>query len=161
MLASMGYHGLPLSPNLTTLLRGVFMEGGHEQQRRARCRRVSGKPTAPKTLFSILPFPWSGTALQQQTPQPPDHAPKRNQPPGSPPRSHQGRPPAWELNPRWNKRLVHSQLWTLLSSSPANPGASGAFSGFKGCTWQQLLLCSCLNVWTPFSPPISELESWN
>lgn len=114
-----------------------------------------------RLFFSILPFLWSGTALQQQTPQPPDHAPKRKQPPGSPPRSHQGRPPAWELNPHWKKKLVYSQLWTLLPSSPANPRASGAFSGFKGCTWQQLLLCSCLNVWTPFSPPISELESWN
>lgn len=48
-----------------------------------------------------------------------------------------------------------------LSLNPANPRACGYFSRFKGCTWWQLLLCSCSNVWTSFSPPISRPESWN
>lgn len=55
-------------------------------------------------------------------------------------------------------RSIHSYG---LSLNPANPRACGAFSRFKGCTWRQLLLCSCSNVWTSFSPPISGLESWN
>lgn len=54
-----------------------------------------------------------------------------------------------------------AQLWTLLSSRHANPSACWAFSGFKACTWQQHVVCSCLKAWAPFSPPLSELESWN
>lgn len=160
----MGYHNLPSLPNLRGLLLHAFMEGGCEQQRQAECRGLWGKPPAPKVLSSILSLPWSGTTLRQQTPEPPDDAPKQNQPSGAPlwrARSHQSKRPAWELNPHWNKGLVHSQLWTVLSPSPANPRASGVFSGFKWRTWWQLLFCSWLNVWAPFSPRISELGSWN
>lgn len=48
-----------------------------------QCRGVSGRPPAPKMLFSILPLPLSSTALQQQTPQPLKEAPKQNQSTGS------------------------------------------------------------------------------
>lgn len=70
-------------PTLRAWLSGVFVEGGCEQKRQAQCRGVSGKPPAPKMLFSILPLPLSSTALQRHTPQPPDDASKQNQPTGS------------------------------------------------------------------------------
>jgi len=61
----------------------------------------------------------------------------------------------------WSRIGFAVQSSCELSSSPANPRAYRAASGFKGWAWEQHWVCGCLNTQTPFSPPISELESWN
>lgn len=64
------------------------------------------------------------------------------------------------------RESIHTEIrgWSTpscgLSSRPANGRAPWACPGCKICTWQQLLLHSCL-MWGLFSLPISELESWN
>lgn len=68
--------GLLPCPALRAWLSGVFLEGGCEQKRPAQSTGVPAKPPAPKMPFPIPPLPLSSTALQGQTPQPPNGAPK-------------------------------------------------------------------------------------